>query len=93
MAEEAGEGSRGVEVALKLLKRYTKSCVAGERSVWSLRVRNIRIATIDLILPRLDIFQVRGYANALPSETELDAVRHWAATEGLGLHARFNPVV
>ncbi|HEX5105565.1 MAG TPA: PcfJ domain-containing protein [Pirellulaceae bacterium] len=67
---------------------YAGSCAGGGTSIWSLGVeRNAcprkRVLTIELSVNRQVIRQVRGKANRLPTQKEIEIVQAWALQERL----------
>jgi hypothetical protein len=71
---------------------YETLCVRGKSAIWSLGVeRNNgsrkRVLTVEVAVGRKSICQVRGKANRLPTEKEMDILRRWAAQERLGVDA------
>lgn len=69
---------------------YDGSCAFGGTSIWSLGVernhgRRKRVLTIELANASKTIRQIRGKANRLPGQKEMNVVRRWASQEGLSL--------
>ena len=69
---------------------YSTSCALGGTSIWSMGVeRNLgprkRVLTIELTSASKKICQVRGKANRLPSQKEMNIVRRWACQEKLAV--------
>lgn len=65
---------------------YDNSCAFGGTSIWSMGVernfgRRTRVLTIEVTNRMKSICQIRGKANRLPSEKELNIVRRWASQE------------
>ena len=70
---------------------YEHSCVSGRSAIWSMGLerndgRRKPVLTVEVAVGRKLICQVRGKANRLPTEKELEILRRWAAREGLALH-------
>ena len=75
---------------------YDSSCAFGRSSIWSLGLdrgngRRKRVLTIEVSNRRKMICQIRGKANRLPKETELELIRRWAAQEQLVLGSHIAP--
>lgn len=75
---------------------YDSSCEFGRSSIWSLGVdlgngRRKRVLTIEVSNRRKVICQVRGQANRLPTQKELELIRRWAAQEQLGIDSHIAP--
>ena len=75
---------------------YDNSCAFGATSIWSMGVeRNLgrrkRVLTIELANASRKISQVRGKANRLPKQEELNVVRRWASQENLMLGEYVGP--
>ena len=69
---------------------YESSCVFGRSSIWSLGLersdgRRKRLLTIEVSNQRNTICQVRGKANRLPNQKELELIKQWAKQEQLGI--------
>ena len=69
---------------------YEHSCVSGKAAIWSLGLersngRRKRVLTVEVAVGRKAICQVKGRANRLPTEKEMEILRRWAAQEGLAL--------
>jgi hypothetical protein len=69
---------------------YDNCCAFGGTSIWSMGVeRNLgrrkRVLTIEVVNASKVICQVRGKANRLPNQKEMDIVRRWACQEALAL--------
>ena len=67
---------------------YLEDCLAGYTSIWSLKGMHEgaqepkRYLTIELN-DNFDICQIRGYANRLPRQKELEIIKKWAAIDDL----------
>jgi hypothetical protein len=69
---------------------YDNSCAYGGTSIWSMGIeRNLgrrkRVLTIEVANRMKTICQVRGKANRLASQKEMNIVRRWATQEKLTL--------
>lgn len=69
---------------------YDNSCAFGGTSIWSLGIerhfgRRKRVLTIEVANRTRSIRQLRGKANRLPTEKEMNVVRRWAAQANLHL--------
>jgi hypothetical protein len=69
---------------------YDLSCAFHRTSIWSLGVesnlgRRKRLLTIEAALPSRVICQIRGKANRLPDQQEIQVIRRWAAQERLSV--------
>jgi hypothetical protein len=67
---------------------YEGSCASGHSSIWSMGIerdggRRKRVLTVEVAADRKTICQVRGKANRMPTEKEMEILRRWAAQEGL----------
>jgi PcfJ-like protein len=72
---------------------YEQFCVSGQSAIWSMGLernhgRRKRLITIEVAVHRKAICQVRGKANRLPTEKEMEILRRWAAKAGLALDDR-----
>jgi hypothetical protein len=71
---------------------YGSSCASGECAIWTLgkaleNGRRKHVLTIQVALPGKVICQVRGKANRLPTEDEMEILRRWSAQERLTIDA------
>jgi hypothetical protein len=69
---------------------YEHSCATGRSAIWSLGIernsgRRKRVLTVEFAIHRKAICQVRGKANRLPTEKEMEILRRWAMQEGLAI--------
>ncbi|MGA9038964.1 MAG: PcfJ domain-containing protein [Terriglobales bacterium] len=69
---------------------YEHSCVSGLSAIWSMGLernhgRRKRVLTVEVAIHRKAVCQVRGKANRLPTEKEMEILRRWAAREGLAV--------
>lgn len=66
---------------------YARSCYSGRSSIWTMSYQEYlvrqKLLTIELKNDSKTIVQVRGLRNRLPTEGEMDVIRHWSAKEGL----------
>lgn len=84
-ADELVEETRAMR---HCVSSYARWCIAGNASIWSLRLRRNgkveRLLTIELD-PRNRAVQVRGFANRLPTAGEYAILRRWAGERGIAL--------
>jgi hypothetical protein len=69
---------------------YDNSCAFGGTSIWSMGVeRNLgrrkRSLTLEVANQSKAICQIRGKANRLPNQKEMNIVQRWASQEGLSI--------
>ena len=74
---------------------YEPLCIAGKCAIWSLGVERNggarkRTLTIEIALARKAIRQVKGKANRLPNEKEMEIVHRWAEQERLAIDGAVN---
>lgn len=67
---------------------YDNSCAFGGTSIWSMGIeqnlgRRKRVLTIEVANESKKICQIRGKANRLPKQKEMNIVRRWASQERL----------
>lgn len=68
---------------------YAAKCIAGQASIWSMRVKSGRdvgrLLTIEVDRAHRAV-QVRGFGNRLASPDELKVLDRWAKAKGVALH-------
>jgi hypothetical protein len=73
---------------------YDRSCAGGGSSIWSMGLernhgKRKRMLTIELAVGSKRICQIRGKANRLASQKELEIVGRWASQQGLSIDAHW----
>ena len=63
---------------------YKSSCISGKSAIWSFGLllengRRKHVLTVEVALPGRAICQVRGKANRLPTEREMEILHRWSA--------------